>query len=84
MITSAQVRAARALLNWSAEELAQRAGLHRATVQRMERRDGPVRGHTASLDAIMNTFAAQGVEFILDNNATGVIQKYDVDTLNRT
>ncbi len=50
MLTSQQIRAARGLLRWSARELAERAGVHLSTVQRMERSDGTVRAeaHTES------------------------------------
>ena len=37
MLTSDQIRLARALLRWSARELAQKSGVHITTVQRIER-----------------------------------------------
>ncbi len=40
MIGGAQIRAARALLDWSAGELAERSGVARMTVQRFERCEG--------------------------------------------
>jgi transcriptional regulator with XRE-family HTH domain len=36
MVTSAQIRAARGLLNWTVRDLAARAGVHRNTVSRFE------------------------------------------------
>lgn len=36
-LTTAQLRAARALLNWSIDELSERAGVHRNTVLRAEK-----------------------------------------------
>ena len=69
-------------MNWSAQDLAERAGLHRATIKRMERRKGPVRGHTASLDAVLATFDAAGIEFILENNTMGVNKKINAVSPN--
>lgn len=64
MIGGAQIRAARALLSWSAAELAERAGVTRFTIQRLEQTDGipPSRSHT--LDEIQRAFEAAGVEFL--------------------
>ncbi len=69
-------------MNWSGQDLAERAGLSRATVQRMERRKGPVRGYTASLDAILTAFDAVGIEFILENDTIGIILKIDAISPN--
>ncbi len=69
-------------MNWSAQDLAERAGLHRATIQRMERQKGLVRGHTASLDAVVTAFDAVGIEFIHENGTIGVIQKIGADSPN--
>ena len=44
MITSAQIRAARALLGMDQRTLAERAGLSLPTIQRREASDGQVRG----------------------------------------
>ncbi|MFQ5764104.1 MAG: helix-turn-helix domain-containing protein, partial [Rhodospirillales bacterium] len=40
MITSTQMRAARALLGWDQKDLAQASGLSLPTIQRMEASDG--------------------------------------------
>ncbi len=42
MLTSDQIRAARALLRWSARELAARSSVHLTTIQRMEGQTGRV------------------------------------------
>ncbi len=73
MYTSHQLRAARALLNWSAGELAKRAGVHIATVQRMERHDGQVGGNTATVEKILVTLEASGIEFMNDDGRQGVV-----------
>jgi transcriptional regulator with XRE-family HTH domain len=41
MITSAQIRAGRALLKWSAQDLADRTGMSRAAIERVETADHP-------------------------------------------
>lgn len=63
MIIGAQIRAARALLNWSADELAKRANLGVATVRRAEGTDGEPSMTSANLAAIRRTLEAGGVEF---------------------
>ncbi|SNX74851.1 helix-turn-helix protein [Cereibacter ovatus] len=64
MVTSAQIRAARGLLNWTVRDLAERSGVHRNTVTRIETETtGP--GH--SVAAIRAALEAAGVEFIAEN-----------------
>jgi transcriptional regulator with XRE-family HTH domain len=60
MVTSAQLRAARALLNWTVRDLAEKAGVHRNTVTRAET-DSTAPGHAVA--QIIRTFEAAGVEF---------------------
>jgi len=64
MITSAQMRAARALLGIDQRELAQRSGLSVPTIQRMEASGGVVRGNVDSLMKLVDTLAASGIELI--------------------
>jgi len=64
MVTSAQIRAARALLNWTVRDLAVHAGVHRNTITRAET-DATGPGHaTASIRAALES---AGVEFISEN-----------------
>ena len=72
MLTSEQIRAARGLLRWSGRELAQRAGVHIATVQRMERREDPVHGTVESLRKVQQALEAAGVEILTENGGPGV------------
>lgn len=72
MLVSEQIRAARALLGWSARELAERAGLHITTVQRMETGRGPVSGNIRSIRRIQEALEAAGAEFIDDLKEPGV------------
>jgi transcriptional regulator with XRE-family HTH domain len=67
MVTSAQIRAARALLNWTVRDLAERAGVHRNTVSRTET-DATGPGHATA--AIRNALEAAGVIFV-DENGEG-------------
>ena len=73
MYTSHQLRAARALLNWTAGELAERTGVHISTVQRMERHDGQVRGNAATVEKILAALEASGIEFMNDEGRQGVV-----------
>lgn len=68
MVTSAQIRAGRALLNWTVRDLADRAGVHRNTVTRSET-DATGPGHATA--AIRATLEAAGVEFT-NGDAPGV------------
>ena len=62
MISAAQCRAARAILNWSQDELATNAQVARATVADFERRErDPVRNNMFS---IISAFEARGVTFV--------------------
>lgn len=64
MVTSAQIRAARALVNWTVRDLADKAGVHRNTVTRAET-DATGPGHATA--AIRAALEAAGVEFIVEN-----------------
>ena len=64
MITSMQMRAARALLGIDQRDLAQRAGLSLPTIQRMEASDGVVRGNVDSLMKLVDALTANGIELI--------------------
>jgi len=67
MITSAQLRAARALLGLDQRELAQRCSLSLPTIQRMEASDGVIRGNVDSLMKLVNALDAAGIELIGDH-----------------
>lgn len=61
LITRDQIRAARALLDWSQLDLAQRTGLARPTIVNIE--SGQQDPNTSTLDKIFQAFHAQDVEF---------------------
>ena len=72
MIVPRQIRAARALLAWSQEELASRADVGTATVKRIERNDDDMRGSIASLRKIEAALIGEGISFSNDKNSVSV------------
>ena len=67
MISSAQLRAARALLGIDQRTLAELSGLSLPTIQRMEASDGVIRGNVDSLMKLVTALDAAGIELIADN-----------------
>ena len=65
MISSAQCRAARGLLDWSQQDLANHAGVGIVTVRQLEARASEPR--RATLDVVRRAFESAGVEFIDEN-----------------
>jgi transcriptional regulator with XRE-family HTH domain len=70
MISGLQIRAARAALRWTIEELAQKSGLGVRTIKRFEAVDGIPSSRTSTLVELKNALEAAGIEFIgtLDDN----------------
>ena len=66
MVSSCQIRAARALLGWSAKDLSRKASLGWATIQRMEVDGGVAVSRTATIDAVKTALEHAGIEFIGD------------------
>lgn len=64
MITSDQIRAARALLRWSGKDLADKTGLGFSTLMRLEVLEGVPGAQAKTLEAIQKAFEEAGVEFI--------------------
>ena len=69
-LTGAQIRAARALLRWRAEDLAQNAAVGVATVRRAELSEVETSMTAANDAAVRRALEAAGVEFI-DQNGGG-------------
>jgi transcriptional regulator with XRE-family HTH domain len=69
-LSSAQIRAARALIRWSAEDLAEQCALGITTIRRAELRDSATKLTAANDLAIRRALEAGGVEFI-DESETG-------------
>jgi transcriptional regulator with XRE-family HTH domain len=64
VITGTQIRGARAMLGWSAKELAERAAITRNTVQRLESFNDIPPSRTQSLVELQRVFEEAGIEFI--------------------
>jgi len=73
LITSDQIRAARALLRWSGKDLAEKTGLGFSTLMRLEVLDGVPSAQAKTLETIQNAFEKAGVEFIgMPDDGAGV------------
>ena len=66
MVSSSQIKAARAMLGWSAIELANRSGVGSASIKRYEVQDGVPVANTKNLLAIRNALEVAGIEFTGD------------------
>ena len=66
MISSSQIKAARALLGWRGQDLAERSGVGITTLRRYELQDGIPNANVSVLNAIKTCFEAEGVEFTGD------------------
>jgi len=72
MITARQVRAARALLNWTQETLADRALVALTALKRLESETGlPVR--TDTRDLVRRTLERSGIVFLQSERGEGVM-----------
>lgn len=64
MITSGQMRAARAFLDIDQRKLAEAAGLSLPTIQRMEASESVIRGNVDSLMKLIEALDTAGIELI--------------------
>jgi transcriptional regulator with XRE-family HTH domain len=67
MISSAQLRASRALLGIDQRTLAGLSGLSLPTIQRMEASEGVIRGNVDSLVKLVAALEAAGIELIAES-----------------
>jgi transcriptional regulator with XRE-family HTH domain len=79
-IFAAQVRAARAIVNWSQAELARRTGLVQRSVHRIEQGESGIRPSTRS--TIENAFASAGVKF--ESSPRGFTIAASIDAVRRS
>jgi transcriptional regulator with XRE-family HTH domain len=63
-LSGVQIRAARAMLRWSAKEAAEKAGISLPTIQRFEQQDGVPPSRSQTLLDLKRAFEEAGVEFI--------------------
>ncbi|MDX2027928.1 MAG: helix-turn-helix transcriptional regulator [Alphaproteobacteria bacterium] len=78
MINAEQIRAARALLDWSTAELAKQTGLTVNGINKIER--GHVQAHGGTLEKLQDVFEAAGVEFLPSSGVRKkdrIIETYD-------
>jgi predicted transcriptional regulator len=69
MVTARQIRAARALLGWSQQELADRAIVSTNAVIRLER--NAVDSRVSTVTALQRALAKGGIEFIAADDIKG-------------
>jgi transcriptional regulator with XRE-family HTH domain len=61
-ITTAQIRGARGILNWSQQDLAQRTGISATSIGSIE--NGQTTPRASTIDTIKTTFEKNGIEFL--------------------
>jgi hypothetical protein len=66
-LTSAQLRAARALVRWSAQDLARHSAVGVTTIRRAELAESETSMTAANNQAVLRALEAAGVEFIDEN-----------------
>ena len=66
MLSSSQIRAARALLGWSGTELAEKSGVGITTLRRYELQKGIPSANTSVLLILKDTLELAGIEFTGD------------------
>jgi transcriptional regulator with XRE-family HTH domain len=67
-ISIRQIKAARSLLGWSQDDLAEKSGVSKPTIGRLESQDGEtVGGRAETGDALIAALEKGGVEFIAEN-----------------
>jgi predicted transcriptional regulator len=62
-----QIKAARALLGWSQDDLARAAEVSIPTIKRLEAFDGPLGGRDQTAEKIVGAIESAGAEFIDEN-----------------
>jgi transcriptional regulator with XRE-family HTH domain len=67
-ISIRQIKAARSLLGWSQDDLAEKSGVSKPTIGRLESQDGEtVGGRAETGDALVAALEKAGIEFIAEN-----------------
>ncbi|TBD15702.1 XRE family transcriptional regulator [Rhizobium ruizarguesonis] len=71
MLQANQIRAARALLNWSQSELVEKTGLSLTTVRRMEdEKIGPERSSAGNVSTVTTVLEEAGILFLAAGEST--------------
>ena len=66
-LTSEQMLAARGLLRWSQQDLAEASKVSLSTIKRLEGRPGPVEANATTVEALRRALETAGVQFIPEN-----------------
>ena len=74
MISGAQIRAARALLDWSAAELANKASVGLATILRFENQNDIPNSKAGTLEKLKVTLESRGIVFVGDPEKSPGVQ----------
>jgi len=64
LFTSAQLRAARAMLKWSLTDLSEKSGIGTTTLKRFEAADGLPNGHMSTFAKLQEVLMTAGIEFV--------------------
>ncbi|WP_348626699.1 helix-turn-helix domain-containing protein [Methylocella silvestris] len=74
-----QIKAARALLAWSQEQMAEQSSVSVPTVKRIEAADGPIGGRDDTAQKLIAALEEAGIEFIPENGSgAGVRLRKDI------
>lgn len=71
LLTASQIRAARALLEWTQPELAKASGLSMMSIRRMEGPSGPSQRSAGNVEAVRKALSDAGVIFLSADDAAG-------------
>ena len=71
LVTAAQIRAARGLLNWSQQELASASELSLSSIRRMEGPEGTAQRAAANVEAVRLALEGAGVIFQAPDDSAG-------------
>lgn len=67
MVTTREIKAARALLGWSQADLARNSGVSEPTIARLEAADGDLGGREDTGQKIRKAIESAGIQFFEDN-----------------
>lgn len=73
LITSEQIRACRAILRWTVEDLAEKTGISLSTLKRIEKADRYPKCRIENIEKIRTTFEQTNVVHLPDSNTVVVI-----------
>jgi predicted transcriptional regulator len=72
MLFAAQIRAARALLDWRQDDLARAADVGITTIRRIEGQPGPVMGYVSTVLRIQAALEKAGIQFTEEDQHGGI------------